>query len=164
MVIISCFYRYVRRFSAGQPPVSLLPLLRPFLKRLISKQRLLPVHRQPTAAHRHPQLREEVWLHAEGDPGVRLWWWHLHCLPYGLGKDYQPVVDKSWSIRSRQTVKVLYFICWMQFKQTVACLPMQFLWRLYRWNLIQHPRVLCSGLLLFVFGVKTKQTDHMILW
>lgn len=81
-----CFYRYIRRFSAGQPAITLLPVLRPLLKRLFPKQRFLSLLCQPTAAHHHPQLRKEVWLHAEGHQGVCLWWWRLHRLPYGLGR------------------------------------------------------------------------------
>lgn len=82
------FSRYLRGVSTGQPSISLLPFLRSFLKRLLSKPRLFSLYNQLTAACRHPQFWEEIWLHTEGNQGVRLWQWHLHCLPHGLGKDY----------------------------------------------------------------------------
>lgn len=116
VVIISCFSRYLRGVSAGQPSISLLPLLRSFLERLLTEPRLLPLHDQPTAACRHPQHREEVWLHAEGNQGVRLWRWHLHCLPHGLGKDCTPLVNKL-SVVSQWTVRVFsHHICLVLFK------------------------------------------------
>lgn len=42
-LVNSYFSRYLWSISAGQPPFSLLPLLRPFLKRLLSEPRLLPL-------------------------------------------------------------------------------------------------------------------------
>lgn len=105
-MIISCFSRYLRGVSAGQPSISLLPLFRSVLKRLLAQPRLFPLHNQPAAACRHPQLREEVWLHAEGNQGVRLWRWHLHRLPHGLGKDSMLLVNKLSAV-SQWTVRVL---------------------------------------------------------
>ncbi|KAI4817213.1 hypothetical protein KUCAC02_009489 [Chaenocephalus aceratus] len=61
---------YLRGLSSGQPPLPVLPLLRPFLQRLLSKPRNVPPYGQPAAAHRHPQLREEVRLHTQGHSGV----------------------------------------------------------------------------------------------
>lgn len=42
-LVNSYFSRYLWSISAGQSPFSLLPLLRPFLKRLLSEPRLLPL-------------------------------------------------------------------------------------------------------------------------
>ena len=81
------FYRYLWSVSSGQPAVTLLALLRPLLKRLFPKQRFLSLLCQSTAAHLNPQLRKEVWLHAEGHQGVCLWRGRLHRLPHGLGRN-----------------------------------------------------------------------------
>lgn len=94
------FYRYIRSVTSSQPTITLLPLLGPLLERLFPQQRFLSLLCQSTAAHHYPQLRKEVWLHVEGHQGVRLWWWRIHRLPYGLGKDS---FDSS-------SVRMLYFL------------------------------------------------------
>lgn len=107
-VVNSYFSRCLWSVSAGQSPFSLLPLLRPFLKRLLSEPRLLPLSLQPTAARCHPQLWEEVWFHAEGNPGVRLWQWHLHRLSHGLGKAFKHFFFKQTLLNDHSRCMILF--------------------------------------------------------
>lgn len=110
-LVNSYFSRCLWSISAGQSPFSLLPLLRPFLKRLLSEPRLLPLSLQPTAARCDPQFWEEVWFHAEGNPGVRLWQWHLHSLSHGLGKAFKHFSFKQTLLNDHRTMIANVWFC-----------------------------------------------------
>lgn len=102
--------RYLRGVPSGQPHIPLLPFLGPIFSWLLPQPRLIPLRYLPSAANHHPQLGEEVWLHAAGHPGVRLRPWCLHCLPHGLSKN--SLVSPCWGKHSQiaNEVPVIQYI------------------------------------------------------